>query len=129
MARTDQEEVNHRIVMGLFADVLNPIDSGAVDRYVAPDYIQHSRLAEPGRDGLKAFLDWARVATPAAVHDIKRSFAEGDHVIVHYHVRRTPDDPGLAVVDIFRLADGLIAEHWDVVQDIGPGGPNPNPIF
>ena len=129
MARTDQEEANHQLVMGLFDDVLNPIDSGAVDRYIAPDYIQHSRMAEPGRDGLKAFLDWARVVTPDAVHDIKRSFAEGDHVIVHYHVRRTPDEPGLAVVDIFRVADGLIAEHWDVVQDIAAGGPNPNPIF
>lgn len=129
MARSEAEQRNHALVIGLFEDVLNPLDSGAVDRFVAPDYIQHSRLAEPGRDGLKAFLDWARSATPGAVHDIKRSFVEDDHVTVHYHVRRTPNDPGLAVMDIFRIENGLIAEHWDVVQEIPLNGPNPNPVF
>jgi len=129
MMRSAEEQRNHDLVMGLFAEVLNPLDSSAVDRFIAPDYIQHSRLAVPGRDGLKAFLDWAKGANPDAVHDIKRSFVEGDHVIVHYHVRRTPDDPGLAVVDIFRIENGLIAEHWDTIQEIQLEGPNPNPIF
>lgn len=129
MARSETERRNHDLVMRLFAEVLNPIDASAVDRFIAPGYIQHSAMAEPGREGLKHFLTWARTATPHAVHDIKRSFAEGDHVIVHYHVRRTPDDPGLAVIDIFRIADGLIAEHWDVVQEVGAGGPNPNSVF
>ncbi len=53
-----------------------------------------------------------RAANPQAVHDVKRMFADGDHVIVHYHVRRWPDDNGFAVMDIFRIEDGLIAEHW-----------------
>jgi len=130
MARDELERSNHALVMGLFKDVLNPLDSSAVDRFISPDYIQHSRLAEaPGRDGLKAFLDFARKATPHAVHDVKRSFADGDHVIVHYHVRRWPADPGLAVVDIFRIADNLIAEHWDVVHEIGQGELGPAAIF
>jgi predicted SnoaL-like aldol condensation-catalyzing enzyme len=129
MARSDAEQRNHDLVMGLFAEVLNPLDSSAVDRFIAPDYIQHSQLAAPGRDALKAFLDFARAQSPVAVHDIKRSFVEGDHVIVHYHVRRTPDDVGLAVMDIFRIENGLIAEHWDVLQDVPTQGPNPNSMF
>jgi predicted SnoaL-like aldol condensation-catalyzing enzyme len=129
MARTEAEERNHALVMGLFAEVLNPLDSSAVDRFIAPDYIQHSQLAPPGRDALKAFLDWARAENPGAVHDVKRSFVEGDHVVVHYHVRRSPDDPGLAVMDIFRIEDGLIAEHWDVLQDVVSDSPNPNSMF
>ena len=129
MARTEAEQRNHALVMGLFAEVLNPLDAGAVDRFIAPDYIQHSRLAAPGRDGLKAFLDWAKSASPDAVHDIKRSLVEDDHVTVHYHVRRSPDDLGLAVIDIFRIENGLIAEHWDVLQEVSLDGPNPNPIF
>lgn len=128
MARSDDEQCNHDLVMRMFADVLNPLDADAVDRFIAPDYVQHSRMAEPGREGLKQFLAWAKSINPDAVHDIKRSFVEGDHVIVHHHVRRAPDDPGLAVIDIFRIADGLIAEHWDVVQEIVPG-PNPLPVF
>ena len=129
MRYTDQEQANLDLVAGLFRDVLNPMDSGAVERYIAPDYIQHSQLAEPGRDALKAFLDFAKGQSPDAVHDIKRSFVEGDMVIVHYHVRRTPDDPGLAVIDIFRIENGLIAEHWDVLQDVPTQSPNPNSMF
>lgn len=129
MARSEAEQRNHELVMGLFAEVLNPLDSSAVDRFIAPDYIQHSQLAEPGRDALKAFLDFAKSQSPDAVHDLKRSFVEGDHVIVHYHVRRTPEDPGLAVIDIFRIENGLIAEHWDVLQDVPPQSPNPNSMF
>ena len=123
--RTPEEEANLALVLDMFAQVLNPMDSGAADRFIAPDYIQHSRLAEPGRDGLKAFLDMIRGQTPEAVHDVKRAFVDGDHVTVHYHVRRWPGDKGWAVIDIFRIEDGLIAEHWDVMQDVVEGGPNP----
>lgn len=129
MSYTAQEQANLDLVAGLFRDVLNPMESGAVDRYIAADYIQHSQLAEPGREPLKAFLDMIRERTPDAVHDVKRMFADGDHVIVHYHVRRFEGDNGFAVMDIFRIADGLVAEHWDVIMDVPTGGPNPNSPF
>ena len=129
MSRTAQEQANLDFVLEMFANVLNPMDSGAVDRFIAPDYIQHNQMAEPGREGLKKFLDMIRAETPEAVHDVKRAFVDGDHVIVHYHVRRWPGDTGWAVIDIFRLENGLIAEHWDVMQDVVPGGPNPNAPF
>ncbi len=129
MSRSDAEQRNHDLVLAMFAAVLQPMDSSAVDRFIAPDYVQHSPLAPPGRDALKAFLDHIRRETPQAVHDIKRSFVDGDHVIVHYNVRRWPADPGFAVIDIFRVAGGMIAEHWDVSQDVVTGGPNPLPMF
>ncbi len=129
MSRTSAEQANLDHVLGLFAHVLGPMDSGAVDRFIAPEYIQHSQLAPPGRDALKAFLDMIREQTPQAVHDVKRAFVDGDHVTVHYHVRRWPDDRGWAVIDIFRLESGMIVEHWDVLQDVVEGGPNPNGPF
>ena len=129
MSRTAQEQANLQLVLDMFAHVLNPMDSGAVDRFIAPGYVQHSQLAPPGRDALKAFLDMIRAETPDAVHDVKRAFVDGDHVTVHYHVRRFPGDLGWAVIDIFRVEDGLIAEHWDVMQDVVEGGPNPNSPF
>ncbi|MCX7676918.1 MAG: nuclear transport factor 2 family protein [Alteraurantiacibacter sp.] len=125
MSRTAEEEANLALVMDMFAHVLGPMDSGAVDRFISPDYIQHNQAAEPGREGLKRFLDTIRQATPEAVHDVKRAFVDGDHVIVHYHVRRWPGDTGWAVIDIFRIENGMIAEHWDVMQDVIEGGPNP----
>jgi len=129
MSRTAFEQANLDLVLAMFAQVLNPMDSSAVDRFIAEDYVQHSQLAEPGREALKRFLDMIRAQTPDAVHDVKRAFVDGDHVIVHYHVRRWPEDKGWAVIDIFRIENGLIAEHWDVLQDVGEGGPNPNSPF
>ena len=125
MSRTDFELRNLTFVLEMFEHVLNPMDSGAVDRFISPDYIQHNQMAEPGREGLKRFLDMIKAQTPEAVHDVKRAFVDGDHVTVHYHVRRWPDDLGCAVIDIFRLENGMIAEHWDVMQDVTEGGPNP----
>lgn len=125
MSRTSQEQFNLELVLRMFAEVLNPMDSGAVDRFISPDYIQHNQMAEPGREGLKRFLDMIRKETPEAVHDVKRAFVDGDHVTVHYHVRRWPGDMGWAVMDIFRIEGEQIAEHWDVMQDVVKGGPNP----
>ena len=129
MSRTREEQANLDLVMGLFEHVLNPMDSSRVDEFVAQDYIQHSQLAPPGRDAFRSFLDMIRGETPDAVHDVKRAFVDGDHVTVHYHVRRFEGDLGWAVIDIFRVANGKIAEHWDVLQDVTEGGPNPNGPF
>lgn len=129
MSRTPQEEEKLRLVLDMFANVLEPLDSSAVDRFISPDYIQHNQSVPPGRDALKAFLDWARDENPEATHDIKRAFVDGDHVIVHYHVRRWEDDAGWAVCDIFRVEDGMIIEHWDVLQNVRTDSPNPNSPF
>lgn len=129
MSRTPQEEEKLRLVLDMFANVLEPLDSSAVDRFISPDYIQHNQSVRPGRDALKAFLDRARDENPEATHDIKRAFVDGDHVIVHYHVRRWEGDIGWAVCDIFRVEDGMIIEHWDVLQNVRTDGPNPNSPF
>lgn len=129
MARSAAEQANHDLVIEMYHKVLIAMDSSAVDRYIAPDYIQHSMLAPPGRDALKAFLDHVKVESPDAKQTIHRSFADGDHVIVHTHVERWPGDPGLAVVDIFRCEGGVIVEHWDVLQDVPAQPVNPNSMF
>ena len=129
MTYTDQEEVNLALVRGLFDQVLNPMDSSAVERFIAPSYIQHNPNVETGPTPHKAFLDVIKGESPQAVHDVKRMFADADHVIVHYHVRRWPDDAGFAVMDIFRIENGLIAEHWDVSQDVRVDGPNVDGMF
>jgi predicted SnoaL-like aldol condensation-catalyzing enzyme len=129
MSRTRQEQANLDLVLRMFAEVLNPMDSGAVDRFISPDYIQHNQMAEPGREGLKRFLDMIRKETPEAVHDVKRAFVDGDHVVCHVHVKRHAGDPGLAVVDIFRVAGNLIVEHWDVLMEVPAKPVNPLPMF
>lgn len=129
MARNAQEEANLALVIEMYHKVLIAMDSSAVDHYIAPDYVQHSSLAEPGVAALKSFLDKVRAESPDARQTIHRAMVDGDMVAVHVHVERFPGDPGLAVVDIFRVAGGMIAEHWDVLQEVPAHPVNPLPMF
>jgi predicted SnoaL-like aldol condensation-catalyzing enzyme len=129
MARTAAEQANLDLVLAMYRNVLMPMDSARVDDYISPDYIQHSSLAQPTVQALKDFLDFVKVQSPEGTHNLKRAFVDGDHVIIHHHVIRHAGDPGLAVVDIFRVADGKIVEHWDVLQDVPETPVNPLPMF
>jgi predicted SnoaL-like aldol condensation-catalyzing enzyme len=129
MTRTTHEEANQRLVATMYERVLQPLDSSCVDEFFAPDYIQHSPLAATGARGLKDFLDWARSRSPHAEHRVKRLFVDGDYVIAHVHVIINPGERGNAVVDIFRIAEGRIAEHWDVAQEVPGTSANENGMF
>jgi predicted SnoaL-like aldol condensation-catalyzing enzyme len=129
MSRTAEETQRLELVLEMYREVLIAMDSSKVDRYISPNYVQHSSLAPPGRDALKKFLDFIRVESPQARTDIKRAFVDGDYVICHVHVMRHPGDPGLAVVDIFRVEGQLVAEHWDVLMDVPVNPVNTNSLF
>lgn len=118
MPRSAEEQANLDHVLAMYRDVLIAMDPDRVDDYLPENYVQHSSLAPPGLDALKAFLAKVRVESPDAKQTIHRSFVDDDHVIIHLHVERWEGDPGFAVVDIFRLEDGVIVEHWDVIQDV-----------
>jgi predicted SnoaL-like aldol condensation-catalyzing enzyme len=129
MARTPEEQANLERVLAMYREVLIPMNPDKVEEYLSPRYIQHSSLAEPGLDALKHWLRHVHEESPNARQTIHRTFADGDHVIVHVHVVRWPGDPGLAVIDIFRCENGRIIEHWDVIQDVPAKPINPNGMF
>lgn len=129
MAYTEQEKQNLKLISALYESVLMPMDSSQVDRFIVPSYIQHSPLAESGSKPLKEFLDFIKQQSPDAEHRVKRMFADGDHVITHTHVIRHPGDPGMAVVDIFRIDGEKVVEHWDVIQEIDPTISNADGMF
>jgi predicted SnoaL-like aldol condensation-catalyzing enzyme len=129
MPRSPQEQATLALVLDMYHSVLIAMDSSRVDDFISPAYIQHTSLAEPGVAALKAFLDRVRAESPDATQTIHRAFVDGDHVIVHNHVVRWPGDPGLAVADFFRVADNLIVEHWDVIQEVPAQPINPNSMF
>ncbi len=74
-------------------------------------------------------MSFLREKFPALRSEIKRAFAEGDYVILHVHSVREPGQRGRAIVDIFRLEHGKIAEHWDVIQDVPEKAANQNGMF
>lgn len=116
--KTEIEALNKKVVLEFFEKVLIPIDFTHAPEFLGAHYRQHSPLATEGAEGLRAFLQKARVETPRAKTYIKRVFADGDYVIVHSHVIIEPGTPGLAVVDILRLDNGKLVEHWDVAQPV-----------
>lgn len=129
MSRTPEEQKTLAFVMEMYERVLRQMNPDLVDDYIAEDYIQHSQFAPPGRDALKDFLRKIRKESPDAKQSIKRTMVDGNLVAVHLHVERFPGDPGMAVVDIFRVANGKVAEHWEVIQDVPANSPNPLSMF
>ena len=107
-------EANKRTVLAFYEDAVNRRDSAAAERLLGPVYIQHRSDAADGADGLREFIGRMRARHPHSHTEIKQVFADGDHVILHVHVVREPGQRGSAHVDIFRLDQGKIVEHWDV---------------
>jgi predicted SnoaL-like aldol condensation-catalyzing enzyme len=98
--------------------------------YAGVPYRQHNPLIEDGMEGVKKFVAFVMANHPDAHCEIKRVFADGDHVILHSHWHGLSDNPrGEAVVDIFRLEGGKVVEHWDVIQPIPETSANANTMF
>lgn len=124
-----QVRSNLEIAREMYETVLARFDTAQLDRYFAVDYVQHGSLVGDGREKLRAFLDQAREQYPDAQTRIVRSFVDGDHVIFHVRVSLAPSEPDLAVVDIFRMEDGLMAEHWEVIQPVANHSLHANRAF
>jgi len=122
-------EANKKAVLDFYDKALNQKDFDAASKYFGPRYIQHNPGAPDGIDGFKAFIALRKEKSPNAKSEIKRAFAEGDYVILHVHGMREPGERGVAIVDIFRLENGKIVEHWDVVQPIPEKTANSNGMF
>src|SRR5215468_7619320 len=122
-------EANKQAVLEFYDKALNQKDFEAASKYFGPRYIQHNLGAPDGIEGFKAFIALRKEKFPNAQSEIRRVFADGDHVILHVHAIREPGERGVAVVDIFRLENGKIVEHWDVVQPIPEKTANNNGMF
>lgn len=97
-------------------------------KHVVSDYIQHN----PGiSDGRQAAIDALKpmFSRPGAQFDVKRIIVDGDMAVIHLLGRGDPATPGAAVADIYRLKDGKIVEHWDILQPMPAKSANPHPMF
>jgi predicted SnoaL-like aldol condensation-catalyzing enzyme len=126
---TAQEEANKKVVLDFYDKALNQKDFEAAAKHFGPRYIQHNPLAADGIEGFKKFIEFRREKFPNTKSEIKRALADGDMVILHVHSIREPGERGVAIVDIFRLDNGKIVEHWDVIQPIPEKAANDNTMF
>jgi predicted SnoaL-like aldol condensation-catalyzing enzyme len=110
----DAADINKKIVLDAFDTLFNKRDYSAAERFWSVDYVQHSAHIAPGRDGVfsltKSLPDTLRYEPAVAV-------AEGDYVILHGRFSGHGLPRNWIVADIVLVKDGLLVEHWDVIQD------------
>jgi predicted SnoaL-like aldol condensation-catalyzing enzyme len=125
-----QAEKNKKIAVAFLTMIFNDHKvEEAFKLYAVPEYKQHNPFAASGAQAAINFLGPYLKANPEARTDIKRVIAEGDLVAIHNNPKQNAKDRGRAVVDIFRLENGKVVEHWDVVQDVPEKSANDNTMF
>ena len=124
-----QLEANKKAVVEFYDKAINQKDFEAASAYLGSRYTQHNPNAADGPEGLKAFLQFLKEKFPASRSEIKRVLADGDYVVLHVHAVREPGARGTAIVDIFKLENGKIVEHWDVNQPVPETAANRNGMF
>ena len=108
------EEANKALVLDAFDTLFNRRDYAAAERFWSPEYIQHSAHIGPGRDGLFNLIK----NTPATLrYEHGAIAAEKDIVIVHGRFSGHGRPRSWIAADVVRIADGMLAEHWDILQD------------
>jgi predicted SnoaL-like aldol condensation-catalyzing enzyme len=106
-------EPNKRLVLEAFDTLFNKRDYAAAEKFWSPDYIQHSAHIEPGREGL---FNLVKGLPPTLKYEPGTIVADGDFVIVHGRFSGFLPVNWIAA-DILRIKDGVLVEHWDVIQD------------
>jgi predicted SnoaL-like aldol condensation-catalyzing enzyme len=107
-------EQNKRLVLEAFDTLFNKRDYAAAEKFWSPHYIQHSAHIEPGREGL---FNLVKSSPSTLKHEPGIIVAEGDFVIVHGRFSGFGAPANWIVADILRIEDGILVEHWDVIQD------------
>ena len=107
-------EQNKRIVLEAFDTLFNKRDYQAAEKFWSPDYIQHSAHIPPGRDGL---FNLVRAAPPTLHYDNSLIFAQGDLAMLHGRFSGNGRSHNWVAADILIMKNGVLMEHWDVLQD------------
>jgi predicted SnoaL-like aldol condensation-catalyzing enzyme len=108
------ESTNKALVLKAFDTLFNQRDYAAAERFWSPNYIQHSAHIAPGREGL---FDLIKGLPPTLKYEPGLIVAEGDLVIVHGRFSGFGAPVNWIAADIVRVENGILVEHWDVIQD------------
>src|SRR5258707_11741524 len=113
MSQTTQER-NKAFVLEAFDTLFNKRDYKAAQRFWSPNYIQHSAHIAPGREGL---FNLVKTMPPTLKYEAGAIVADGELVIVHGRFSGFGAAVNWIAADILRIEDGVLVEHWDVIQD------------
>jgi predicted SnoaL-like aldol condensation-catalyzing enzyme len=125
------EEKNRQVVLAFYSEgLMNLQPRAAFERYVSENFVEHKPdVVEGTRAATIAFLEGLIKEVPEPKWEIVRTIAEGDLVFLHARFTPASGAPAYAVADVFRLSQGKIVEHWDVVAPPVKEQRNPHPRF
>lgn len=123
------EEANRQLVVKFYDEFFNDHRVAESSKVVAEDYKQHNPDVPDGKQPFVSYFEGFFEKNPGSRAKIVRSSTDGDLVWLHVHSTNDAKDRGQAVVDLFRVKDGMIVEHWDVVQDVPVPSANKNTMF
>ena len=109
-----KEARNKALVLKAFDTLFNKRDYKAAESFWSPKYIQHSAHIEPGREGL---MNLIKSLPPTLKYEAGAIVADGDFVIVHGRFSGMGRPRNWIAADVVRVENGVIAEHWDVIED------------
>lgn len=107
-------EQNKKIVLEAFETLFNRRDYKGAEKFWSPDYIQHSAHIPPGRDGL---FNLVRAAPPSLRYENSLIFAQDEYLMLHGRFSGNGRPRNWVAADILIIKEGLLMEHWDVLQD------------
>ncbi len=123
------EEANLKLVVNFYEQFFNKHEVARAAEVVSENYKQHNPEVP---DGKKPFVDYFSQffkETPQSKARIVRTATSGDLVWLQVHSTNSPSDRGQVVLDIFRVKNGKIVEHWDIIQDVPAQSANGNTMF
>jgi predicted SnoaL-like aldol condensation-catalyzing enzyme len=109
-----KEARNKALVLKAFDTLFNKRDYTAAEAFWSSKYIQHSAHIEPGREGL---MNLIKSLPPTLRYEVGAIVADGDFVIVHGRFSGFGQPRNWIAADVVRIEDGVLVEHWDVIQD------------
>jgi predicted SnoaL-like aldol condensation-catalyzing enzyme len=120
---------NKKLVLDFYHKLIGEKDYEGARVYMGAEYRQHAPYATDGHAGIAEWVRKFKEGFPQHHYEVKKVIAEGDLVVLHLHGKSGPHPHGESVVDIFRIKDGKVVEHWDVIQPIPEHADNANTMF
>jgi len=121
--------MNRQLVVNFYNQFFNQHNIDEAAKVVAEDYRQHNPQVPNGKKPFVSYFTDYFKQHPQSRAKIIRSAVDGDLVWLHIHSTESAKDRGQSIVDIFRVRDGKIVEHWDVIQEVPKTAANDNTMF
>ena len=125
---SEKEEANKKMVMAFYQGLFGDKDYSVIDKYIVKDYIQHNPSLADGSEALKNAVQVWLKDVPKGKVNFQHTAADGDLVFLHVKTYGATGKP-TAIVEIFKVKNNQIVEHWDVVQEVPEKSANEHPMF